>query len=104
MENKPKFSRAGIINAKLNKNEISCLNKEPPEKKLKKDHNYNPSVKPAAVKRRVDKSTIPEKLEEEILCYDDKEQEDSSHYAVGGFYPVVIGDLFHDRYYVLCKL
>lgn len=91
-------------NAKLNKNEISRLNKEPPEKKSKKDPNYNPSVKPAAVKRRVEESTIPEKLEEEILCYDDKEQEDPSDYAVGGFYPVMLGDLFHERYYVLCKL
>lgn len=99
--NKSKFSRVGITNEKLNKNEISCPNKDPPEKKSKKDLNYSPaSVKPTAVRN----DTITKKLEEEILCCDADEQEDPSDYAVGGFYPVMISDVFHDRYYVLCKL
>ena len=39
--------------------------------------------------------------EEEILGSDDDEQESPSDYVKGGYHPVRIGDLFHNRYHVL---
>lgn len=45
-----------------------------------------------------------EEEEEEILASDDDEQEDSADYVKGGYHPVKIGDLFHNRYHVIRKL
>jgi len=42
--------------------------------------------------------------EEEILGSDDDEQEAPSDYVKGGYHPVKIGDLFHNRYHVIRKL
>jgi len=42
--------------------------------------------------------------EEEILGSDDDEQEAPSDYCKGGYHPVKIGDLFHNRYHVIRKL
>jgi len=42
--------------------------------------------------------------EEEILGSDDDEQESPSDYVRGGYHPVRIGDLFHNRYHVVRKL
>ncbi|XP_046406660.1 SRSF protein kinase 1-like isoform X2 [Ischnura elegans] len=42
--------------------------------------------------------------EEEILGSDDDEQEASKDYCKGGYHPVKIGDLFHNRYHVVRKL
>jgi len=42
--------------------------------------------------------------EEEILGSDDDEQEAPSDYVKGGYHPVKIGDLFHNRYHVVRKL
>jgi len=42
--------------------------------------------------------------EEEILGSDDDEQEDPHDYCKGGYHPVKIGDLFHNRYHVVRKL
>lgn len=42
--------------------------------------------------------------EEEILGSDDDEQEDPKDYCKGGYHPVKIGDLFHQRYHVVRKL
>ncbi|XP_069692909.1 SRSF protein kinase 3-like isoform X2 [Periplaneta americana] len=46
----------------------------------------------------------PEGEEEEILGSDDDEQEDPRDYCRGGYHPVKIGDLFHNRYHVVRKL
>jgi len=45
-----------------------------------------------------------EEEEEEILGSDDDEQEAPSDYVKGGYHPVKIGDLFHNRYHVIRKL
>jgi len=45
-----------------------------------------------------------EEEEEEILGSDDDEQEATSDYCKGGYHPVKIGDLFHNRYHVIRKL
>jgi len=45
-----------------------------------------------------------EEEEEEILGSDDDEQEDPKDYVKGGYHPVKIGDLFHNRYHVVRKL
>eukprot|EP00095_Tigriopus_kingsejongensis_P008551 maker-scaffold989_size72935-snap-gene-0.10 protein:Tk08551 transcript:maker-scaffold989_size72935-snap-gene-0.10-mRNA-1 annotation:"srsf protein kinase 1-like" len=45
-----------------------------------------------------------EEEEEEILGSDDDEQEDPKDYMKGGYHPVKIGDLFHNRYHVVRKL
>merc|ERR1712179_694591 len=45
-----------------------------------------------------------EEEEEEILGSDDDEQEAPSDYVKGGYHPVKIGDLFHNRYHVVRKL
>jgi len=45
-----------------------------------------------------------EEEEEEILGTDDDEQEAPSDYVKGGYHPVKIGDLFHNRYHVIRKL
>ncbi|XP_063219113.1 SRSF protein kinase 3-like isoform X2 [Bacillus rossius redtenbacheri] len=42
--------------------------------------------------------------EDEILGSDDEEQEDPRDYCRGGYHPVRIGDLFHNRYHVVRKL
>ncbi|GLH07529.1 SRSF protein kinase 1 [Gryllus bimaculatus] len=42
--------------------------------------------------------------EDEILGSDDDEQEDPRDYCRGGYHPVRIGDLFHNRYHVVRKL
>lgn len=42
--------------------------------------------------------------DEEILGSDDDEQEDPRDYTKGGYHPVKIGDLFHNRYHVVRKL
>nr|CAD7442188.1 unnamed protein product [Timema bartmani] len=44
--------------------------------------------------------------EDEMLCSDEDEddQEDSRDYCRGGYHPVKIGDLFHNRYHVIRKL
>jgi len=42
--------------------------------------------------------------EEEILGSDDDEQEAPGDYQKGGYHPVKIGDLFHNRYHVIRKL
>jgi len=47
---------------------------------------------------------LDEEKEEEILGSDDDEQEDPKDYAKGGYHPVKIGDLFHNRYHVVRKL
>ena len=46
----------------------------------------------------------PDDEEEEILGSDDDEQEDPKDYIKGGYHPVKIGDLFHNRYHVVRKL
>lgn len=77
--NIPKSCEVGIASAKLIKSKISCpKNEEPPKKKAN--------------------------FEEDILGCDPDQQEDPDQYSVGGFHPVAISDLLHDRYYVLCKL
>merc|ERR1711924_469791 len=45
-----------------------------------------------------------EEEEEEILGSDDDEQEDPKDYVKGGYHPVKIGDLFHNRYHVVRSL
>ncbi|XP_046440716.1 SRSF protein kinase 3-like isoform X6 [Daphnia pulex] len=52
------------------------------------------------------KGSISETLDEdeEILGSDDDEQEDPRDYTKGGYHPVKIGDLFHNRYHVVRKL
>merc|ERR1711963_405299 len=45
-----------------------------------------------------------EEEEEEVLGSDDDEQEDPKDYVKGGYHPVKIGDLFHNRYHVVRKL
>lgn len=40
----------------------------------------------------------------QLLGSDDEEQEDPSDYCKGGYYPVMIGDLFNGRYHVVRKL
>merc|ERR1719315_559716 len=45
-----------------------------------------------------------EEEEEEILGSDDDEQEAPGDYQKGGYHPVKIGDLFHNRYHVIRKL
>jgi len=45
-----------------------------------------------------------EEEEEEILGSDDDEQEAPGDYTKGGYHPVKIGDLFHNRYHVIRKL
>ena len=55
----------------------------------------------------LDEDDFPEdedEEDEEPLGSDDDEQEDSGDYCVGGYHPVKIGDLFHDRYHVVRKL
>ena len=55
----------------------------------------------------IDEEDFPEdgdEEDEEPLGSDDDEQEDSGDYCVGGYHPVKIGDLFHDRYHVVRKL
>jgi len=42
--------------------------------------------------------------DDEILGSDDDEQEAPSDYVKGGYHPVKIGDLFHNRYHVVRKL
>ena len=42
-----------------------------------------------------------EEEEEEILGSDDDEQEAPADYCKGGYHPVKIGDLFHNRYHVI---
>ena len=42
-----------------------------------------------------------EEEEEEILGSDDDEQEAPTDYCKGGYHPVKIGDLFHNRYHVI---
>ena len=103
--NSPESSEFRLSSSKLIEGEISCPNnEEPPKKKTKKGNpNYIRSANPATV-RKESLCPILGKLEEEILCCDAGQQEDPSHYSVGGFHPVAISDLFHDRYYVLCKL
>jgi len=50
------------------------------------------------------KSYEEEEEEEEILGSDDDEQEAPQDYCKGGYHPVKIGDLFHNRYHVIRKL
>lgn len=38
----------------------------------------------------------------EILGSDEEEQEDPKDYRKGGYHPVSIGDVFHNRYYLNC--
>lgn len=52
----------------------------------------------------VARDRLDEEREEEILGSDDDEQEDPKDYAKGGYHPVKIGDLFHNRYHVVRKL
>merc|ERR1711990_1106565 len=42
--------------------------------------------------------------EEEILGSDDDEQESPKDYCKGGYHPVKVGDLYHNRYHVIRKL
>ncbi|XP_018010805.1 uncharacterized protein LOC108668158 isoform X2 [Hyalella azteca] len=51
-----------------------------------------------------DRDVEEEEEEEEILGSDDEEQEDSKDYCKGGYHPVMIGDLFYNRYHVIRKL
>jgi len=53
---------------------------------------------------RSDRAAEEEDEEEEILGSDDDEQEAPSDYVKGGYHPVKIGDLFHNRYHVVRKL
>ncbi|KAF2362469.1 Protein kinase domain [Trinorchestia longiramus] len=51
-----------------------------------------------------DRDVEEEEEEEEVLGSDDEEQEDSKDYCKGGYHPVMIGDLFYNRYHVIRKL
>ena len=51
-----------------------------------------------------DLSVQEDEEEEEILGSDDDEQEAPGDYQKGGYHPVKIGDLFHNRYHVIRKL
>jgi len=53
---------------------------------------------------RSDRAPDDDEEEEEILGSDDDEQEAPSDYVKGGYHPVKIGDLFHNRYHVVRKL
>ncbi|CAL8071793.1 unnamed protein product [Orchesella dallaii] len=43
-------------------------------------------------------------VDKQILGSDDDEQEDPRDYCKGGYHPVKIGDLFHNRYHIIRKL
>ncbi|XP_071445110.1 SRSF protein kinase 1-like isoform X2 [Hetaerina americana] len=47
---------------------------------------------------------VGDEEDEEILGSDDDEQESPKDYCKGGYHPVKIGDLFHNRYHVVRKL
>lgn len=51
-----------------------------------------------------DLSTVPAESEDSSLYGSDDEQEDVSQYCRGGYHPVVIGDVFDNRYRVIRKL
>ena len=60
---------------------------------------------PASTSRRLaTRPTFVDEDEDEILGSDNDEQEDPKDYVKGGYHPVRIGDLFHDRYRVIRKL
>lgn len=64
-----------------------------------------PSSNVALTSRRSEnRAPEPDDEEEEILGSDDDEQEDPKDYIKGGYHPVKIGDLFHNRYHVVRKL
>lgn len=66
-----------------------------------------PTEEPLQSESFLDEDDFPEdedEEDEEPLGSDDDEQEDSGDYCVGGYHPVKIGDLFHDRYHVVRKL
>ena len=54
--------------------------------------------------RKSEKDFQEDEEEEEILGSDDDEQEAPGDYQKGGYHPVKIGDLFHNRYHVIRKL
>ena len=67
--------------------------------------NSNSSSNVALSSRRSDnRASVQDEEEEEILGSDDDEQEDPKDYIKGGYHPVKIGDLFHNRYHVVRKL
>lgn len=51
-----------------------------------------------------DLSTVAANSEDSSLYGSDEEQEDVSQYCRGGYHPVVIGDVFDNRYRVVRKL
>ncbi|XP_040566242.1 uncharacterized protein [Lepeophtheirus salmonis] len=51
-----------------------------------------------------DEEEDEDEKEESILGSDNDEQENSKDYIKGGYHPVKIGDLFHNRYHVVRKL
>jgi len=71
-----------------------------------KDRERNRDTKPtpAEVDKNRSFEEASEEEEEEILGSDDDEQEATSDYCKGGYHPVKIGDLFHNRYHVIRKL
>jgi len=62
------------------------------------------SAREARDQQHHNKSYEEEEEEEEILGSDDDEQEAPQDYCKGGYHPVKIGDLFHNRYHVIRKL
>ena len=55
-------------------------------------------------RRSENRASEQDEEEEEILGSDDDEQEDPKDYIKGGYHPVKIGDLIHNRYHVVRKL
>ena len=66
--------------------------------------NRKEQVKILIENRKSEKDFQEDEEEEEILGSDDDEQEAPGDYQKGGYHPVKIGDLFHNRYHVIRKL
>lgn len=85
------------------------------EKPKKKEHNHNKKIYSSESDKlyysdeekdedeHCDGDEDEEEMEE-LRGSDDDQQEDPSDYRKGGYHPVRIGDLFHNRYHVVRKL
>lgn len=80
-----------------NHKDSSTNNKSRPNPVNSKKHSERNDVKGPPISETLDE-------DEEILGSDDDEQEDPRDYTKGGYHPVKIGDLFHNRYHVVRKL
>jgi len=76
------------------------------EKETRDESSHKDNGRHTKTSERDQKGSISETLDEdeEILGSDDDEQEDPRDYTKGGYHPVKIGDLFHNRYHVVRKL